>query len=182
MESSAYSDASYLSVPNARSRAGRHFFASSDSKMPQNNGAIFITANVIKHVMASVTEAESAALYIIAWEAVYICIVLEEMCHKKPHIPLGTENDMADAVVNSKVQPKQQRRMVGENTSNNSEFVGSEVKWTMWTIGQAPCRNTSYKRQIRIFNTIYSSQKSETRANQSRGRCRIRASMRVHMQ
>jgi len=56
--------------------------------------------------MTSATEAELAALYIMAREAVCICIILEELGHKQPPTPLQTDNAMAEAVVNGKVQPK----------------------------------------------------------------------------
>ena len=87
MKLSAHSDASYLSEPKARSRAGGHFFLSSSADIPPNNGAILNIAHIIKHVMASATEAELAALYIVAREAVYIRIILEEMGHKQPATP-----------------------------------------------------------------------------------------------
>ena len=57
-----HSDASYLNEPKARSRAGGHFFMSTNSDIPPNNGAILNIAHIIKHVMASATEAELAAL------------------------------------------------------------------------------------------------------------------------
>ena len=47
--------------------------------------------------MSSATEAELAALYIMAREAVYIRIILEEIGHRQA---------MADAVINGKIQPK----------------------------------------------------------------------------
>ena len=75
MELAAHSDASYLSEPKARSRAGGHFFLSDDAEMPNNNGAVLNIAHIIKHVMTSATEAELAALYIMAREAVYIRII-----------------------------------------------------------------------------------------------------------
>eukprot|EP00804_Cyclotella_cryptica_P013335 CCRYP_005111-RA/>CCRYP_005111-RA protein AED:0.47 eAED:0.47 QI:0/-1/0/1/-1/1/1/0/82 len=53
----AQSDASYLSEPQARSRAGGHFFLSSNADIPPNNGAILNIAHIIKHIMASATEA-----------------------------------------------------------------------------------------------------------------------------
>ena len=106
-----HSDASYLSEPKARSRAGGHFFLSSDSNNPPNNGAILNIAHIIKHVMSSATEAELAALYIMAREAVYIRIILEELGHKQPPTPVQTDNAMADGVINGKVQPKRTKAM-----------------------------------------------------------------------
>eukprot|EP00804_Cyclotella_cryptica_P007549 CCRYP_010638-RA/>CCRYP_010638-RA protein AED:0.05 eAED:0.05 QI:0/0/0/1/1/1/3/0/1237 len=102
----AHSDASYLSEPQARSRAGGHFFLSSNADIPPNNGAILNLAHIIKHIMASATEAELAALFITAREAVYIRIILMELGHKQPATPLQTDNAMAEAVTNGKVQPK----------------------------------------------------------------------------
>ena len=43
----AHSNASYLSDMNARSKAGGHFFLSSNSTIPQNNGAVLNIAHII---------------------------------------------------------------------------------------------------------------------------------------
>ena len=83
----------------------------SDSTVPGNNGAVPNIAPIVKYVMTSATEAELAALYIMAREAVYIRIILEEMGHKQPPTPLQKDNVMADAVVNGKVQPKRTKAM-----------------------------------------------------------------------
>ena len=61
--------------------------------------------------MTSATEAKLAALYIMAHEAVYIRIILEEMGHNEPPTPLQIDNAMADAVCNGKIQPKQTKSM-----------------------------------------------------------------------
>jgi hypothetical protein len=78
------------------------FFLSNSADIPPNNGAIFNIAHIIKHVMESATEAELAAPYINACEAIYIRIILEELGHKQPATPLQTNNAMADAVCNRK--------------------------------------------------------------------------------
>ena len=41
----AHSDASYLSEPKARSRAGGHFFLSNNAEIPPNNGAVLNIAH-----------------------------------------------------------------------------------------------------------------------------------------
>ena len=46
-----------------------------------------------------------------SWEAVYIIIILEEMGHKQPPTSLQTENSMAEAVVNGKVQSNHTKAM-----------------------------------------------------------------------
>jgi hypothetical protein len=108
MKLAVHSDASYLSEqPQARSRTGGRFFLSNEATIPANNGAVFNIAHIIKqHVMTSATEAEFAALYIMAREAVYMRIVLTEMGHKQPSTPLLTDNATSEAVCNGKIQPQ----------------------------------------------------------------------------
>ncbi len=106
-----HSNASYLSKPKARSRAGGHFFLSNDTTIPPNNGAVLNFAHIIKNVMSLATKVEFAGLYIMAHKAVYIRIILEELGHKQPPTPIQTDNAMADAIINGKVQPKQTKAM-----------------------------------------------------------------------
>jgi hypothetical protein len=95
-----------LSEPKTRSRAGGHFSLSSDTSIPPNNGAVLNIAHIIKNVMSSATKAELAGLYIMARDAVYTRIIFEELGHKQPTTPLQTDNAMANAVINGKIQPK----------------------------------------------------------------------------
>jgi uncharacterized Fe-S cluster protein YjdI len=57
-----HSNASYLSEPKACIRAGGHFFLSSDTIIPPNNGTVLNIAHIIKNIMSSATEAELAGL------------------------------------------------------------------------------------------------------------------------
>ncbi len=102
-----HSNASYLSKPKAQSQVGGHFFLSRNTTISPINGAILNIAHIIKNVMSSATKAELAGLYIIAREAAYIRIILEELGHVQPPTPLQTDKAMADGVINGKVQPKQ---------------------------------------------------------------------------
>jgi hypothetical protein len=106
-----HSDASYLSEPKARSRAGGHFFLSSDCEDPANNGAVLNLAQLIKAVMSSAAEAELGALYINAREAVPQRTTLAEMGHKQPQTPMQTDNTTALGVVNNNIQPRRTKAM-----------------------------------------------------------------------
>ena len=106
-----HSDAGYNNETGARSRAGGHFYLSSDEDIPPNNGAILNIAQVIKAVMSSAAEAELGALYINAREAVYIRIILAEMGHSQPPTPIQTDNATAEGVINGKVQPRRTKAM-----------------------------------------------------------------------
>ena len=81
-----HSDASYLSKTKSRSRAGGHFFMSSDTADPPNNGAVLTTSQVIKTVLSSAAEAEVGALFIYCRKTVPTRHTLEEMGHKQPFI------------------------------------------------------------------------------------------------
>jgi hypothetical protein len=62
-----HSDASYLSAPRARSRAGGYFFLGSlpcDGDPIKLNGAIHVTCTILKLVAASAAEAELGALFL----------------------------------------------------------------------------------------------------------------------
>ena len=106
-----HSDAGYLNESKARSRAGGHFFLSSDVQNPPNNGAILTIAQIIDAVMSSAAEAELGALFINAKEAVHMRRILQEMGHPQPPTPIQTDNSTAEGVINSRVRPKRTKSM-----------------------------------------------------------------------
>ena len=106
-----HSDASYLSEAQARSRAGGHFFCSTNSDEPPNNGAILNISQIIKAVMSSAAEAELGALYINTREAVPLRHLLGEMGHKQPPTPIQTNNSTALGVVTNNIQPRRTKAM-----------------------------------------------------------------------
>jgi hypothetical protein len=106
-----HSDAGYLNEPNARSRAGGHFFLSEDVEDPPNNGAIHNNAEIIKAVMSSAAEAEIGSAYQNARKGVEIRNILQEMGHKQPPTPMQIDNSTADGICNLRVQPKQTKAM-----------------------------------------------------------------------
>ena len=137
-----HSDASYLSEPKARSRAGGHFFMSSDTKDPANNGAVLNIAQLIKAVMSSAAEAELGALYINACEAVPQRQLLEEMGHPQPPTPMQTDNSTALGVVTNNIQPRRTKAMDMRfhwlrcrEAQNQSVSSGAPAKQTWPIIG-----------------------------------------------
>ncbi len=101
-----HSDALYLSKPKACSRAGRHFFMSSNTAKLPNNGAILTIAKIIKAVMSLAAEAEVGALYINCREAFPTHHTLKFMGHPQPPTPMQTDNTTALGVVNNNVIKK----------------------------------------------------------------------------
>jgi hypothetical protein len=99
-----HSDTSYLRKPKAHSRAGGHFFLSTDTANPKDNGAVLNLTQLIKAVMSSATKAKLSALYINACKAIPQQHTLEDMGHKQPPMPIQTVNSMALGVVNNNIQ------------------------------------------------------------------------------
>jgi hypothetical protein len=102
----AHSDASYLSEAKACSQAGGHFFMSSNTPCPHNNGAVLTIAQIIKAVISSAAEAEIGALCINCWEAVPACHTLEFLGHPQPPTPIQTNNTTSLGIVNNNVMKK----------------------------------------------------------------------------
>ena len=63
---SAHSDAAYLNVSCACSRAGAHSMLSENTPVPYLNGPVLTIAHIIKNVMSSVAESEPSGLFICA--------------------------------------------------------------------------------------------------------------------
>ena len=99
----AHSDASYLTEPNARSRAGAHIFLTEDDPIPRQNGPVLTLSQIIKYVMASAAEAELAALYHTAREMIPLRNALDEMGWPQPKSPIQTDNSTATGFVHDTI-------------------------------------------------------------------------------
>lgn len=106
-----HSDASYLSEPKARSRAGGHMFMSADNDIPANNGAVLNISQIIRAVMSSAAEAELGALFINAKMAVAMRHTLEELGHPQPRTPIQTDNKTANDLLTNRIMPKALKAM-----------------------------------------------------------------------
>jgi hypothetical protein len=130
------SDASYLSKAKARSRVGGHFFCSSDTKDPPNNGAILNISKILNAVMSSAAKAELGALYINACKAIPMHQLLKEIGHKQPKTPIQTNNSTVLGVINNNIQPQCMKAMDTRfhwlccRDSHNSDTTGAPVPTT----------------------------------------------------
>ena len=75
------------------------------------NGAIFIMCGILKFGVASVAEAELAALFINAREGKIIRMTLEEMGHKQPLTLMHCDNITATGISNDTVKKQRSRSM-----------------------------------------------------------------------
>jgi hypothetical protein len=91
-----HSDASYLSVSNARSRlGGLFFFGNKPPKQYKLNGSILNFASVIKNVVASAAESEVGACFHNPQSGAPLRVTLTDMGHTQPLTPLCTDNSTA---------------------------------------------------------------------------------------
>jgi hypothetical protein len=106
------SNASYLSVSNARSRLGGLFFLG--NKSPEQDtlkGSILNVASVIKNVVASTAESEVGACFHNAQSGAPLRATLTEMGHTQPPTPLRTDNSTASRISNETIKQKRSKAM-----------------------------------------------------------------------
>ena len=99
-------DASYLSEPESKIRAGGYFYLTSKGHKDTNNGAILTLSKIIKHVMTSASESEVAALFYNCKAAVPLRIALEEMGHPQPKTHTITDDSLEEGLINKAMIPK----------------------------------------------------------------------------
>jgi hypothetical protein len=109
-----YSDASYLSEPEARSRYGGYFFfgPKSDkpiSQMPELNGPIHVECGIMRNVLASAMEAEMGGLFKNCQKGAELRTTAIEMKHPQPPTPVATDNSAAESVLNGTAKQKRSR-------------------------------------------------------------------------
>jgi hypothetical protein len=100
-----HSDASYLSVSNARSRLGGLFFLGNKSPEQDTlNGSILNVAAVIKNVVASAAVSEVGACLHHAQSGAPLRVTLTELGHTQPQTPLRIDNSTAYGIVNETIK------------------------------------------------------------------------------
>ena len=109
-----HSDASYLTASRGRSRAGGYFFLGSiprDGHPIKLNGNVAITCAILKRVAASAAEAELGALFVNVQDAKVIRLILEELGHRQPPIPVHIDNTTCVGIVNNTIKRQKSRSM-----------------------------------------------------------------------
>jgi len=109
-----HSDASYLSAPNARSRAGGYFFLSEHTSSNTNhpvNAPIHVECRIMKHVLSSATEAEIGAIFLNCQQAEILRTTLEELGHPQITTPIITDNATANNIINGNAKQRRTKAM-----------------------------------------------------------------------
>jgi hypothetical protein len=107
-----HSDASYLSVSNARSRLGGLFFlGKKPPKQDMFNGSILNVASIIKNVVSSAAESEVGACFHNSQSGAPLRDTLAELGHTQPPTPLHTDNSTAFGILNKTIKQKRSKAM-----------------------------------------------------------------------
>ncbi len=107
------SDASYLSVVNARSCAVGYFYMTNktarNTDAYTSDGAVHVVCHNMREVFSSAAEAELGALFHNGKEAHPLCIALEEMGYPQPATPMATDNSTASGIATDSVKQKRSK-------------------------------------------------------------------------
>ena len=112
MQLAIESDASYLSVSKARSRAAGYYYLASTPNLQHSrpyNGPIHVYCCVLKEVLASAAEAELGALFHNCKEACPLRTALTEMGHPQSSTTIVTDNSTAAGIANATVKQRRSK-------------------------------------------------------------------------
>ena len=112
-------EVSYLSEPRARRCTGGHYYLSSlptylkkyPNLLPPENGPIHAECRILKHVVASVAEAEVRGLLHNGQKPVTLRSTLHELGFIQPPIPIKTHNSEDKDIITATVRQKRSKSM-----------------------------------------------------------------------
>ena len=107
------SDAAYLVCPGAKSRVAGYFHMGRIA-VPLNppttpNAPVHIECKLLKHVVSSAAEAETAGIYTNCCTALDLRNILEALGHKQKPIEVKTDNSTAVAFSNKELKAKRSK-------------------------------------------------------------------------
>ena len=102
------SDAAYLVAPNAKSRVAGYYYLS-DASGSIDNPPIQVLCKLLKHVVASAAEAETAGAFFNGQETIYVRRLLEALGHPQPVTSLKTDNSTTESFVNKNMRLKRSK-------------------------------------------------------------------------
>ena len=107
------SDAAYLVAPQAKSRIAGFFYCSNhttpSTPTPFLSSPVHIKYRVLRHVITSAAEAETAALFFNAQTTLELVHILHALGHPQTQIPIKTDNATASAFVHSTIKQKRSK-------------------------------------------------------------------------
>ena len=106
-------DAAYLVAPNSKSRVAGYFYLSDNpstlKSTPTFNAAIHVECRLLRHIVSSAAEAETAGIFTNCQAAIPIRHMLKILGHPQPPTPLKTDNKTAAAFSHNTLKPKRSK-------------------------------------------------------------------------
>jgi hypothetical protein len=106
-----YSDASYLTELESRSRCGGFFFLGDDQEDWKLNGPVMCNSRIIDVVVSSAAESEYAAAYMNAKEAASMRETLRALGYKQPATPIISDNSFICNLMSGEYKSKKIKAM-----------------------------------------------------------------------
>ena len=108
------SDAAYLVAEKAKSRIAGYYYCSNKtnnikSPNPPLNGPVHIECKLLRHVVTSAAEAETAGLFVNCQKILEIKYMLEALGHLQVAIPVKTDNATAASFVTDMLKQKRSK-------------------------------------------------------------------------
>ena len=103
------SDAAYLVAPKAKSRIAGFYYCSNNIPNPPLNGPIHVECRVLRHVVTSTAEAETAALFYNSQTAVELLHILHALGHPQGAVPIKTDNATAASFVTDTLKQRRSK-------------------------------------------------------------------------
>ena len=130
-----WSDASYLSESNARSRAGGIHYLTNVGNLVHApvNGAVDVISSIIPTVVSSAAEAELAGLFINAQLASASLTTLRDLGYPQSAAPIITDNTTAKGIADQSVRLKRSKAI-----DMRYFWIRDRVKQKQFSIHWAP--------------------------------------------
>ena len=107
------SDAAYLVAPKAKSCISGYFYcydkATETPPKPPLNGPLHVECKVLRHVVTSAAEAETAGLFYNCQTALYLRCMLTALGHIQTSTPVKTDNGTAAQFVQDTIKNKRSK-------------------------------------------------------------------------
>ena len=101
-------DAAYLIAPGAKSRIAGHYYLS-NAAGTMKNPPLYVIYKILRHVVTSAAEAETAGTFCNAQELIYIRRLLWALGHSQPPTILKTNNSTTASFVNKNMRMKKSK-------------------------------------------------------------------------
>jgi hypothetical protein len=101
-----HSDASYLSEPRARSRAGGYHYLGWADDPVAINGAVHVHCSILDNVMSSAAEAEYGAAFLNASDACPLRRTLQDLGYPQGPTPIHVDNTCAVGLANDDIKER----------------------------------------------------------------------------